>query len=300
MGIAVLFPGQGSQQVGMGAEIFQQSPAAKLIFEEADAHLGYPLSQLCFSGSEDLLSDTINQQPALFTTSVANWQAWREKDAIMPDFLAGHSLGEFSALVAGESISLRDGLTLVQKRGELMKKAGQIAPGGMIAVLALDVATGQEICEQASKESGFHVQLANDNCPGQIVLSGHEVALNLVATLAEKAGARKVVRLPISIAAHTILMEPVARDFARAVDATPIQPSKIPIIGNVSAMPLQTVDEIRQELKNQLTSSVAWTDSMRYLIEQGVDTFVEVGPGQVLLGLLKRIDRKVERIQFEF
>ncbi len=299
MGTAVLFPGQGSQQVGMGADIVQISPGAQSVFAEADTILEFSLSQICFEGPEDLLTDTVNQQPALFTTSLAYWEALKGTQDINPDFLAGHSLGEFSALVAGESISFEDGLTLVRKRGELMKKAGEIAPGGMAALLAMDVAKGQEICAQASKESRFAVQLANDNCPGQIVISGHEEGLQLAMTLAEQAGARKIVRLPISIAAHSALMDSIAEEFAAAVDSTTIQPSKIPVIGNVSALPLKSVDEIRHELKNQLTSSVAWTDSMRYLIDHGVDTFIEIGPGQVLLGLVKRIDRKVKRVAFE-
>lgn len=296
MGTAILFPGQGSQQVGMGADIFEKSPTAQSLFKKADNILGYSLSQICFEGPEDRLTDTVNQQPALFTTSLAYWTALKKEEDISPNFLAGHSLGEFSALVAAESLSFEDGLILVQKRGELMKKAGELAPGGMAAILAIDVSTGKEICKNASKETGFSVQLANDNCPGQIVISGHEEGLTRAMSLAEAAGARKIVRLPISIAAHSKLMESIADEFSIALDSTTIHPSKIPVVGNVSALPLKNPNEIRLELKNQLTSLVAWTDSIQYLVSQGVDTFIEVGPGQVLLGLVKRIDRKVKRV----
>jgi [acyl-carrier-protein] S-malonyltransferase len=299
VGTAVLFPGQGSQQVGMGADGFERSPAARAVFEQADELLGFSLSELCFFGPENQLTDTVNQQPALFTTSIAYWHALQEKGFSASDFMAGHSLGEFSALVAAGSITFEDGLALVQKRGELMKIAGELAPGGMAAILALDVTTVQKLCQKARSESGFPVQLANDNCPGQIVISGHEKALQLAMKLAGEAGARKIVRLPISIAAHSILMEKVTEEFAQAVNATPVQVPYTPVIGNVSAFPLRTTDEIRHELKSQLTSSVAWTDSIRYLLAHGVDTFIEVGPGNVLLGLVKRVDRQAKRVEFE-
>ena len=299
MGTAVLFPGQGSQQVGMGVDGYKNSLAARAVFKQADSFLGFGLSELCFWGPEDHLTATDNQQPALFTTSIAYWQAMLEKGRPQPEFVAGHSLGEFSALVAAGSISFEDGLALVQKRGQLMKLAGEIMPGGMAAILALDIKTGEEICQKASINSGYPVQLANDNCPGQIVISGHEIALEAAIKLADEAGARKIVRLPISIAAHSILMEPVAEEFARVVDATSIQPPQIPVIGNVSARPLQTAKDIRNEIIKQLTSSVAWTDSIRYLLNQRIDTFIEVGPGNVLLGLVKRIDRKVKRVEFK-
>ena len=299
MGTAILFPGQGSHQVGMGANRHEQSPAARAIFEQADALLGFSLSELCFNGPEDQLTDTLNQQPALFTTSIAHWHAMLENGWSPPDFMAGHSLGEFSALVAAGSITFEDGLALVQKRGQLMKKAGELAPGGMVAILALDIEDGQEICRKAREDTGYPVQLANDNCPGQIVISGHENALQIAMNLASEAGARKIVRLPISIAAHSVLMEQVAQEFAATVDETPISAPQTPVIGNVSARPLRTAVDISKELKDQLTSSVAWTASMRYLLDHGIDTFIETGPGKVLLGLVKRINRKAKRVGFE-
>ena len=285
--------------MGMGAGVYQHSPAAKAIFTQADSILGFELSNLCFSGPEEQLTATDNQQPALFTTSIAYWQAMLEKGWALPKFLAGHSLGEFSALVAAGSVTFEDGLALVRKRGELMKFAGEMMPGGMAAILALDVKSGQTICQKASAETGFPVQMANDNCPGQIVISGHEAALEAAIKFAADAGARKIVRLPISIAAHSVLMGPVADKFAEVVDSTPIKPPQIPVIGNVSARPLNSTDDIKLEIKNQLTSSVAWTDSIQYLLNQGIDTFFEVGPGNVLLGLVKRIDRKAKRVEFE-
>jgi [acyl-carrier-protein] S-malonyltransferase len=299
MRIAFLFPGQGSQQVGMGQDAYQNSPAAKAVFDEADDELGFSLSELTFNGPEDQLTDTVNQQPALFTTSVAQWRTLIDLGWPRPEYLAGHSLGEFSALVAAGSITFYAGLTLVRKRGELMKAAGENEPGGMAAILLLDVETVRDLCTQASVTTGHPVQVANDNCPGQIVISGHEQALLQAMELAQQAGARKVVRLPITIAAHSGLMASAYQEFADAVDATPFQTPDTPVIANVTALPIRSIDDIRREIKEQLTSPIAWNGSMQYLLGQGIDTFVEVGPGKVLLGLMKRIDRKSKRIEFD-
>ncbi len=283
----------------MGEALYAQSPAARKIFDAADALLGWPLAQLCFAGPEEKLTDTVNQQPALFVTNLATWQAMLADGWQKPDFVAGHSLGELPALVASGAIRFEDGLRLVQKRGELMQLAGKREPGAMAAILALDSEKVVEICAQASEETGLPVQLANDNCPGQVVISGDETALTRALELAQAAKARKLVRLPITIAAHSSLMASIADEFATAVDNTPIQTPTIPIIGNVTAHPLLDAAAIQTELKAQLTSSVQWTASMRYLLDQGVDTFVEVGPGNVLLGLVKRLDRKTQRQKYE-
>ena len=299
MRTAYLFPGQGSQQEGMGQDAYQSFPSAKAVFNEADAVLGFPLSELIFNGPEDQLTDTSNQQPALFTTSVAHWRALSDMGWPHPDYLAGHSLGEFSALVAADSLAFSDGLALVRKRGELMKAAGENEPGGMAAILVLDIETVGDLCVQASATTGYPVQVANDNCPGQIVISGHDQALSQVMDLARQAGARKVVRLPISIAAHSDLMASAAQEFAEAVDATPFRTPGTPVIGNVSALPIRSVDDIRREINEQLISPVAWNSSMHVLLGQGIDTFIEVGPGKVLLGLMKRIDRQSTRIEFD-
>ena len=299
MSIAYLFPGQGSQQVGMGRDLYEANAEVRQLFDEADALLGFPLSTLCFDGPEDALTDTVNQQPALFTTSYAMFMALKEKGAPSPSFVAGHSMGELSALAAAGCLSFADGLKLARRRGELMAQAGEQEPGAMAAVLALDTLIVAQICQDVSGRNGRFVQVANDNCPGQIVISGDKDALNEAVERIQEAGARKVVVLPITIAAHSPLMASASAAFAEAIAATPMQTPHIPIIGNVSARPVTTVAEIRAELEAQLTVPVRWTESMNYLVEQGVDEVVEVGPGDVLLKLMKRIDRNIKRLSFE-
>lgn len=299
MSVAFLFPGQGSQHVGMGQALAQHSPEARAVFDQADGLLGFSLSGLCFSGPESELMDTVNQQPAIFTTSMAVWAWMQAAGWEMPQFVAGHSLGEFSALTVAGVVSFADGLRLVRRRGELMKLAGTREPGAMAAVLGLDITAVQQLCAQAGEQTARPVQVANDNCPGQVVISGDAAALDTAVTLAEQAGARKVVRLPISIAAHSPLMASVAAEFAAAVDETPMHTAVCPVIGNVAARPLTTPDEIRAELKAQLTAGVAWTASMNWLLAAGVDTFAEVGPGDTLLSFIKRIDRNVKRVKPE-
>ncbi|MBP9500898.1 MAG: ACP S-malonyltransferase [Candidatus Promineofilum sp.] len=299
MSTAILFPGQGSQSVGMGRDLVDREPAARALFDEADERLGFALSRLCFEGPEEALTDTAVQQPALFTTSLAAWAVLQQRGQADAAYVAGHSLGEFSALAAAGAFSFADGLALVRRRGELMKLAGERQPGGMAAVLGLDADVVAELCARVAAETGRYVAIANDNCPGQIVISGHETALLPAIEALSAAGVRKVVRLPISIAAHTPLMGAVAEEFAAAVDATPISAARTPAVANVTARPIQTPEEIRLELKAQLTSPVAWTESIRYLSAHGVDTCLEVGPGDVLLGLVKRIDREARRVKFE-
>ena len=299
MSTAFLFPGQGSQFVGMGRDLYDSQPAARALFDEADVRLGFSLSRLCFDGPEEALTDTAVQQPALYTTSLAAWAVLSERGQADAAYLAGHSLGEFSALAAAGALSFADGLALVRRRGELMKLAGERQPGGMAAILGLDAAPVAELCATAAAETGRYVGVANDNCPGQVVITGDEIALARAMTLLGQAGARKVVRLPISIAAHSPLMDSVAGEFAAAVAAAPLATARIPVIANVTAQPIATPDEIRVELTAQLTSPVRWTDSVRHLGALGVDAYVEVGPGDVLLGLVKRIDRAASRTRFE-
>ena len=299
MSTAFLFPGQGSQHVGMGLDLFQVEPASRAVFDRADELLGYPLSTLCFEGPEETLTDTANQQPALLVNSIAMLRAMEVRGGPSADFVAGHSLGEFSALIVAGSLSFDDGLKLVKHRGRFMKMAGEEQPGAMAAILGLDVSTAQEICERSENQTGRPVQIANDNCPGQVVISGDIDAMNVAVQLAETEGAKKVIRLPISIAAHSPLMNTAAGKFSAVLENTDIKAPKIPIIGNVSAAPLTTPDEIRDELMLQLTSPVNWTASMKFLLDQGVDTCYEVGSGSVLLGLMKRIDRKVKRKKWE-
>ena len=295
MSVALLFPGQGSQQVGMGQALYEQEPGARAVFDQADEILGFPLSSLCFHGPEEALTDTVNQQPALLVIGIAIWRVAQERGFPPPAYMAGHSLGEFTALVAAGTLPFAEGLKLVRHRGELMKEAGEKEPGAMAAIIALDPEQVAAICERAAAESERPLQIANLNCPGQIVISGDETALDLAMAWCKEAGARKVVKLAITIAAHSGLMASAAADFATAVDHSPLTAPDIPVIGNVSAQPLTTAAEIRSELKAQLTSPVRWTESISYLVDQGVDTFIEAGPDDVLLGLVKRIQRKSTR-----
>lgn len=295
--VAYLFPGQGSQYVGMGQALCQAHPAAQAIFAQADEILGLALTRLCFEGPSEILTDTINAQPAILTVSVAALEALKAKGQYeLPAFVAGHSMGEFSALVAAGALTFEEALGLVRERGRLMKLAGDRSPGGMAAVIGLDVDKLAAACAEARQATGGVMQIANDNCPGQTVISGDKESLALALEKAQAAGARTVVPLPISIAAHSPLMAVVADEFAAAVDAAPIADAQIPLVGNVGAAPIARADDIRAELKAQLTSSVRWTESMRYIIAQGVTRAVEIGPKDVLTGLMKRIERQVERI----
>lgn len=296
MSTAYLFPGQGSHEVGMGQDLFDRYDVARRTYEEADDLLGFPLSTLCFEGPLDQLTDTVNQQPALFVTSIAMLRVLRETEgAAPPSFAAGHSLGELSALAAVGSLDFADGVRLVRARGEAMQAAGEAQPGSMAAVLGLDADTVAVVCGRISQEGDHLVQLANDNCPGQIVISGHEKAVELATEALQVAGARKVVQLPITIAAHSPLMGGAAASFTAAVAETDFAPPSIPVIANTSATALHTAADIRQELENQLTGPVRWSESMALLVENGVTEMVEVGPGDVLQKLMKRIDRKVNR-----
>lgn len=296
--LALLFPGQGSQAVGMGKELAERYPIAKALFDEADDVLGFSLSALCFSGPEENLTDTVNAQPALLVNSTAALAALQSElgRLPLPTFFAGHSMGEYSALVAAGSIGFADGLRLVRERGRLMKEAGEKAPGLMAAILGLDEFVVSQVCVDAQISSGGIVQVANDNCPGQVVISGNRVGMERAMADLEAAGARKVVALAVSIAAHSPLMAPAAAELQAAIDATPIHPPIAPVIGNTTATPLTSADSIRAELVAQLTGSVRWTASMQHAVDVGVETFIEVGPGDVLSGLLKRIARKSERV----
>ncbi len=293
---AFLFPGQGSQEIGMGQLLAQEYPTAGEIYKEADESLSFEISRLSWDGPEGELNDTINTQPALLVHSVAALRVFKEMwPNSEPAFVAGHSMGEFSALVAAGALSFQDALALVRRRGELMKSAGESSPGGMAAILGLDILTLDEICAQASTTDQI-VQVANDNCPGQVVISGEKTALERAMAAANEVGARKVVPLAVSIAAHSPLMTHAQEDFNQAVATAPIAAPKTPIIGNVSAKPLTTPEEIRADLQAQLTERVRWTETIQFLLDQGVDTFVDVGSGNVLTGLVKRINRKTRRL----
>lgn len=293
---AFLFPGQGSQFVGMGKELASIYPLAKQTFEEADDVLGFGLSQLAWEGPAEELNDTINTQPALMTHSVA---ALRVLLNLYPNFnpayVAGHSMGELSALVASAALPFHEALQLVRARGEAMKYADIVSPGGMAAIIGLDIPTLDQICSRASTP-GEIVQVANDNCPGQVVISGSDPALDRAIEFAQDTGARLTKRLPISIAAHSPLMGPAQANYNLAVEKAPLTSPMVAIIGNVTARPLDSIEEIRSDLQAQLTSRVRWTESVQYMISKGADIFLEIGSGNVLTGLLKRINRSVKGI----
>ncbi len=292
---AFLFPGQGSQALGMGKELASTYTIARETFEEADQILGFSLSEMMWADG-DALNDTVNTQPALFVHSIAALRVFmRNAPNFEPACLSGHSLGEITALCAAQSISFSDGLKLVRRRGELMRYAGEIAPGGMAAILGLDIPTLDKICAEASQGEDA-VQVANDNCPGQVVISGTKPALKRAIDLANDAGARRAISLPVSVAPHSVLMRTIQREFDEALADVDIAEASFPVVGNVIAQPLSTVAEIEADLRAQLTSRVRWTESIQYIIAQGVETFVELGSKNVLTGLLRRIDRSVKGI----
>lgn len=288
---AFLFPGQGSQVVGMGKDAADAHPTAREIFERADDFLGFSLSKLCFDGPADALNDTLNTQPALYVTSLALLAALRvERPDTSPAAVAGHSFGEFTALAAAGSITFEDGLRLVRERGRLMKAAGEEQPGAMAAILAVETEVVRDFCARAASETGGVLVLANDNCPGQIVISGDVATLDRGLELAKEAGARRAIKLAVSIAAHSPLMAPAAEAFAKAIRQTTFTEPSVPVYANVTAQPIREVSAIQQELEAQLTRSVRWTESMQAMIADGIDTFVEIGPKDVLSGLMRRID----------
>lgn len=291
--IAFVFPGQGSQSIGMGHGLTQVYPAAKAIYEQADEILGFPLSSIAWNGPDECLNDTINTQPALFVHSIAVLQVIHSLELeLTPSFVAGHSMGELSALVAAGALSFADGLRLTKTRGELMKRAGELSPGGMAAILGMEISQIEQLCIEVSTPTEI-VQVANDNCPGQVVISGTNTALDRIHPLLEQAGARRVLRLAVSIPAHSPYMSAVQEDFNTYIASTLIQKPYIPIIGNVNAEPLLNSDDIKNDLENQLTHRVRWTELIEYLISAGVTEFIEIGSGSVLCGLIKRIDRNV-------
>jgi [acyl-carrier-protein] S-malonyltransferase len=287
---AFVFPGQGSQVVGMGKELAETYPAAKETFEEADSLLGFSLSQLMWNGLAEELNETINTQPALYIHSVAAWRTFILHDRdFRPATVAGHSLGELSALTASGALSFQDGLRLVRTRGELMKRAGKLNPGGMAAILGVDIPTLDKVCADASAD-GEIVQVANDNCPGQVVISGHKPALERAMAGAKAAGAKRALALAVSIAAHSPLMASIQEDWNAAVDACAMETPHIPVVGNVHARPMLTADELRADIKAQMQSRVRWTESVQLMQMNGIMTYVEAGSGEVLLGMIKRID----------
>jgi [acyl-carrier-protein] S-malonyltransferase len=287
---AFVFPGQGSQALGMGKELAETYPVAGQMFEEADTILGFALSKLMWDGPAEELNETVNTQPALYVHSVAAWRTFMLHDRdFRPATVAGHSLGELSALTASGALSFSDGLRLVRTRGELMKRAGELNPGGMAAILGVDIPTLDQVCAQASTAEEI-VQVANDNCPGQVVISGHRPALERAMAGAKAAGAKRALPLQVSIAAHSPLMATIQEEWNAAVDSSGIDTPAIPVVGNVYAKAMLTADELRADIKAQMQSRVRWTESVQLMQRDGIRAYVEAGSGEVLLGMIKRID----------
>ena len=289
MKVAYVFPGQGAQWVGMGRDLYQNFDSAKAVFEQADQALGFPLSRLCFEGPEDELAVTINAQPAIVTVSFACLEAGREANAGLPpaSLVAGHSLGEYTALAAAEVLDFATTVYLARERGRLMHEAGQITPGGMAAIIGLDAPLLAGVCEQTG------TRIANINCPGQIVISGAKDNLNRAMELAKAKGAYRAIPLQVSGAFHTSLMQPAVDGMAEVIAKLSFKDPAVPIIGNTTAQPLTTAEAIKQELLEQLCNCIQWQRSVEYMVNDGVSTFIELGPGKVLAGLIKRIDKGV-------
>jgi len=286
--IAFLFPGQGSQAVGMGKELAEKYPIARQTFDEADDALGYKLSQLCFEGPEEKLRMTEITQPAILTASVAAWRVLYEK-GITPSFVAGHSLGEYSAHVTAGTITFADAVRTVRNRGKYMQEAVPDGVGAMAAILGMDLEKVTAVCSDASQ--GEVCEPANINSPEQIVISGHARAVERATKLADERGAKRAKLLPVSAPFHCSLMKPAQDQLANDLGSIRFQTLGIPVVCNVDAAALQDADRSRDALLRQVTGSVKWDQSMRVLVSKGIQTFVEVGPGKVLCGLMRQIDR---------
>ncbi|MBE4908762.1 ACP S-malonyltransferase [Bacillus luteolus] len=289
--IAFIFPGQGSQTVGMGKQLADNYPNVASIFEKADSRLEFELTSLIFEGPQETLTLTANAQPALLTTSIAILEKFKEAN-IVPDYVAGHSLGEYSALVTAGALSFEDAVYAVRKRGELMEEAVPAGVGTMAAILGMASLDLKQITDQVSSE-GNSVQLANLNCPGQIVISGTVEGVSLASQMAKEKGAKRVIPLDVSGPFHSALMEPAATKFSAVLEGLDINNASIPVISNVTARPITDADEIKVKLIEQLYSPVLWENSVETLVELGVDTFIEIGPGKVLSGLVKKVNRKL-------
>ena len=289
--IAFVFPGQGSQYAGMGQELAQNFPAARRVFEEADDALGFAISGLCFEGPEDELRLTENTQPAILSCSVAVHAVLRER-GVEPDYVAGHSLGEYSALVAAGSIEFADAVRLVRKRGRYMQEAVPSGLGAMAALIGMPADRLESVCAEAAR--GEVVSPANLNSPAQAVIAGHAGAVERVVVLAKEAGARKAVLLQVSAPFHCALMKPAQERLSADLDAIDFKDLAAPLVNNFAAREIRTGAEAREGLKQQVPNPVRWEDSIRKLASLGVGRFVEAGPGKVLTGLLRNIDRSLD------
>ena len=290
--VAYVFPGQGSQYVGMGKDLHDSHSSARAIFDRADQILGFPISRLCFDGPEEELIQTINAQPAILTVSFACLEVARQINPGLPPpaYVAGHSLGEYTALAAAGVIDFATAVYLARERGRLMHEADATRPGSMAAVIGLEEAALREVCQQTG------TCIANMNSPGQLVIGGDRDAVSQAMELAKERGAARVIPLPVSAAFHTPLMQPVVESMAELVAGLSFADPTIPIVANTSARPLTTAKAVKEELIQQLCNCVQWQRSVEYMIGEGVSTFIEIGPGKVLTGLIKRINKEVQTI----
>jgi [acyl-carrier-protein] S-malonyltransferase len=287
MSIAFIFPGQGSQAPGMGRELAEQYAAAREVFEEADEALGFALSRLCFEGPAEELQLTENTQPAILATSVAALRAAEGEGLPRPDFVAGHSLGEYSALVAAGALSLRDAVSVVRKRGCYMQEAVPVGAGAMAAVLGLDIETVEAVCKEAAHE-GDICSPANLNSPGQIVIAGSAAAIERALPMLKERGARRAIALKVSAPFHCALMLPAQERLTADLDEVEFKDLSVPLVTNVDAAVIRTGAEARAALVRQVSSPVRWRETLEFLSREGVRTFIEVGPGKVLSGLVRQ------------
>lgn len=287
--LAFLFPGQGSQAAGMGKDLYQQFAVARQIFEEANDALGFDLANLCFNGPDDQLKLTENTQPAILTHSVAALRVLEQETGLRPDMVAGHSLGEYSALVAAGALKFADAVRTVRARGLFMQQAVPVGEGAMAAVLGLDLETLDAVCREAAQ--GRVVAPANFNSAGQVVVAGHADAVARAVELAKEKGAKRALPLPVSAPFHCELMQPAAERLSEVLAGVEIGELQVPVVTNVEARPNTEAGRVRDLLVTQVCAPVRWEESMNYMIQQGVNRFVEIGPGKVLIGLIKRAAR---------
>lgn len=294
--VAFLFAGQGSQYIGMGRDLYETFSASKAVFDSADKALGFSLSRLCFEGPLEELTKTCNCQPAILTVSIAALEALKSRwpaKAISFSYAAGLSLGEYSALVAAGAIAFTDAVSLVRLRGHFMEEEAAKKPGGMLSIIGLDIAKVRQVCAQSNTE------VANINCPGQVVISGGREEIKQTEALALKNGAKRVILLEVSGAFHSSFMDGAVSRLARELEKVRIEPARIPVVSNVTAKPVASGLEIKDNLIQQVVSSVLWEDSMRFILAQGVTRFIEFGPGRVLKGLMRRIEPAAEVVSIE-
>jgi [acyl-carrier-protein] S-malonyltransferase len=295
--LAYLFPGQASQYAGMGRELFDNFPAARAVFEEADEALGFSISKMCFEGSAEELQLTENTQPAILTVSVAALRALNAESELRPAYVAGHSLGEYSALVAAEALPLADAVRTVRARGRYMQDAVPVGAGAMAAILGAELSDVMAACGEA--QEGDVCQPANINSPGQIVIAGHAAAIDRAIALLKERGAKRAIKLNVSAPFHCALMMPAQERLALDLDNIRFQDLTMPLVTNVDAAAIEKGDEARDALVRQVSSPVRWQESVEFLIGEGVETFVEVGPGKVLSGLVRQIKREARSLNVE-